>query len=86
MQQALKLAGYNPGPVDGNPGSQTLSAIAAVAAKHGIAWNGDPFSVGPEICTAVIIDAVAKVACGPASPLEVGCVIPPTTSPSRTAS
>jgi peptidoglycan hydrolase-like protein with peptidoglycan-binding domain len=82
MQQALKLAGYNPGPVDGKPGSQTLSAIAAVAAKHGIPWNGDPFSVGPEICTAVIIDAIAKVPCPDYGPLEVGCVRPPTTPPS----
>jgi hypothetical protein len=59
------------------------NAIAAVAAKHNIPWDRDPWSVGPEICTAVILDAMSRVPCP--GGLEVGCVIPPTTVPSLTA-
>jgi hypothetical protein len=79
MQQALKIAGLYAGAIDGVVGPGTLGGLGAVAAKYGIAWNGDPFSVGPELCAAVMKEAAAKATC-PGGVLQPGCVVPPTGS------
>ncbi len=40
VQRALKDAGYDPGPIDGNLGRQTLRAIDAFQRKNGMARGG----------------------------------------------
>lgn len=75
FQQALKLGGHYFGVVDGIVGPGTVAAIKSVTTKHGIAWNGDPWSVGPEICAAVIADALAGSPCSDPTKLKVGCAV-----------
>lgn len=45
IQAALQLAGFNPGPVDGVRGRQTIAAIKAFQAKNGLSPDG---IVGPK--------------------------------------
>lgn len=40
MQKALKDAGYNPGPIDGSIGFQTLAAIESFQRAKGLARGG----------------------------------------------
>jgi regulator of extracellular matrix RemA (YlzA/DUF370 family) len=40
IQRALKEAGYNPGPIDGNYGAQTAAAVTAYQRDHGLATGG----------------------------------------------
>ncbi len=40
IQRALKDAGYNPGPIDGNIGSETMSAVRAFQRANGLAEGG----------------------------------------------
>jgi peptidoglycan hydrolase-like protein with peptidoglycan-binding domain len=40
MQRALKDAGYNPGPIDGSIGFQTLAAIESFQRAKGLARGG----------------------------------------------
>ena len=40
VQRALKRAGYDPGPIDGVLGKQTMNAIRAFQKKHGLATGG----------------------------------------------
>jgi len=40
IQRALKKAGYDPGPIDGMLGKQTMKAIRAFQKKHGLATGG----------------------------------------------
>ena len=36
LQSALRGAGYNPGPIDGNVGAQTMSALGRYQSDHGL--------------------------------------------------
>lgn len=45
IQAALKSAGFDPGPIDGVPGRQTIAAIKAFQTKHGLTADG---IVGPK--------------------------------------
>lgn len=75
FQQALKLGGHYPGAVDGVVGPGTVNAIKSVVAKHNLPWDGDPWSVGPSICQAVIQDALQNATCSDPSKMTVGCVV-----------
>jgi len=44
IQQALQLAGFSPGPIDGKFGSQTKTAVQSFQSAQGIAIDG---IVGP---------------------------------------
>jgi len=40
IQRALKQAGFDPGPIDGVLGPETMRAIRAFQKKHGLATGG----------------------------------------------
>jgi peptidoglycan hydrolase-like protein with peptidoglycan-binding domain len=40
IQRALKALGINPGPIDGDYGSQTVAAVAAFQATKGLIVDG----------------------------------------------
>jgi len=40
VQRALRAAGYNPGPIDGIPGHQTMSALESYQRSKGLATGG----------------------------------------------
>lgn len=41
VQRALAAAGYNPGPIDGEYGSQTAAAVRAFQLRKGLAIDGE---------------------------------------------
>jgi peptidoglycan hydrolase-like protein with peptidoglycan-binding domain len=40
VQKALRQKGYDPGPVDGSMGPQTIAAVKAFQTQHGLTPNG----------------------------------------------
>lgn len=83
VQTALQLAGLYPGPVDGKVNPQLIAAVAAIAAQNGIAFDGNPMNVTPNLCGAITRAVVARApACTGAVtpggfPEQQNCVLAP---------
>lgn len=78
VKQAMKLAGLYSGPIDPNPTPATLDAMMAIARRNNVAWNGDPWTVSPELCSAIIRETSAKAPHCAGRADRVGCITPPT--------
>jgi peptidoglycan hydrolase-like protein with peptidoglycan-binding domain len=50
VQRALKAEGFNPGPIDGLYGLQTVAAVNAFQITHGLVPDGE---VGPQTTKAL---------------------------------
>jgi len=50
LQQALKAAGYNPGPIDSDFGAKTAAAVAAYQLAKGLVPDGE---AGPKTMRAL---------------------------------
>lgn len=64
-QQALKNAGFDPGPIDGRKGPRTIAAIKAFQRARGLAVDG---SVGPITSAALNGGGSGGAAAAPAAP------------------
>jgi hypothetical protein len=83
VQNALKLAGLYNGPVDDSRITpEFLAAIGAIAAAYNVPWDGDLWSVGPNLCGAIIAEVSKRAPSCSAeygiTQYETGCVAKPT--------
>ncbi len=65
LQQELKAAGCNPGPLDGVFGPKTLAAVRSYQAKHNLGVDG---LVGPQTWKALMTDSFEPGKSTPAKP------------------
>jgi hypothetical protein len=83
VQNGLKLAGLYHGPVDGKQvTAELLALLSQIAAAYNVPWDGDLWTVGPNLCGAIIAEVSKKApSCSPAYGIEryeTGCVAKPT--------
>jgi hypothetical protein len=82
VQNGLKMAGMYQGPIDGIVNTEFVAVLSAIAAAYNVPWDGDVFTVGTNLCGAIIAEVSKKApSCSPeygVSRYETGCVAKPT--------
>lgn len=80
VQNGLKLAGMYQGPIDGHVNAGFTAVIGAIAAAYNVPWDGNAFTIGPNLCGAIIAE-VSKGApsctSGYDKSYELNCVAKP---------